>query len=87
MKVRAGERTTIRVQTRNVDAGTRVTITLPGGRTVSDRTNSNGLAILRVTPSRSGTARIRAAECSAVERLSVRQARQVVSRRVPRVTG
>ena len=39
----------------------RVTITLPGGRTVSDRTNSKGLAIFRVTPSRSGTARIRAA--------------------------
>ena len=49
LSVRAGERTTIRVQTRRVDAGTRVTITLPGGRTVSARTNSNGLAILRVT--------------------------------------
>jgi hypothetical protein len=87
LSVRAGERTTIRVQTRRVDAGTRVTITLPGGRTVSDRTNSNGLAILRVTPPRSGTAAIRVAECSAVERLTVRRARQVVSRRVPRVTG
>ena len=87
LSVRAGERTTIRVQTRRVDAGTRVTITLPGGRTVSDRTNANGLAVLRVTPTRSGTARIRAAQCSAVERLTVRRARQVVSRRVPRVTG
>ncbi len=87
LRVRAGERTTIRVQTRNVDAGSRVTITLPGGRTVSDRTNANGLAIFRVTPSRSGTARIRAAECSAIERLTVRQARRTVSRQVPRVTG
>jgi hypothetical protein len=87
LRVRARERTTIRVRTREVDAGTRVTITLPGGRTVSARTNSRGLAVLRVTPPRTGTARIRVAECSAVERLTVRQARQVVSRRVPRVTG
>ena len=87
LQVRAGERTTIRVQTRLVDAGTRVTITLPGGRTVSARTNSKGLAILRVTAPRSGTARIKVAECSAVERLSVRQARRTVSRQVPRVTG
>jgi hypothetical protein len=87
LRVRARERTTIRVQTRQVDAGTRVTITLPGGRTVSARTNSRGLAILRVTAPRSGTARIKVAECSAVERLSVRQARRTVSRQVPRVTG
>jgi hypothetical protein len=87
LRVRARERTTIRVQTRLVDAGTRVTITLPGGRTVSARTNSKGLAVLRVTSPRSGTARIRVAECSAVERLAVRRARQVVSRRIPRVTG
>ncbi len=87
LRVRARERTTIRVQTREVDAGTRVTITLPGGRTVSARTNSRGLAVLRVTPPRSGTARIKVAECSAVERLSVRRARQIVSRQVPRVTG
>jgi hypothetical protein len=87
LRVRARERTTIRVQTREVDAGSRVTITLPGGRTVSARTNSKGLAVLRVTAPRSGTARIKVAECSAVERLSVRRARQVVSRQVPRVTG
>jgi hypothetical protein len=87
LNVRARERTTIRVQTRLVDAGTRVTIRLPGGRTVSARTNSRGLAVLRVTPPRSGRARIRVAECSAVERLTVRKARQVVSRRIPRVTG
>ena len=87
LNVRARERTTIRVQTRLVDAGTRVTITLPGGRRVSARTNSKGLAVLRLTAPRSGTARIRVAECSAVERLAVRRARQIVSRRVPRVTG
>jgi hypothetical protein len=87
LRVRAGERTTIRVRTRNIDAGTLVRITLPGGRVLRDRTDRNGLAVFRVTPPRSGTARIRAAECADIERLAVRQARRTVSRRVPRVTG
>jgi hypothetical protein len=87
LKVRAGEMNTIRVRTRNVDAGSLVRITLPGGRVLRDRTDRNGIAVFRVRPPRSGTAQIRAAECAEVERLSVRQARRVVSRRVPRVTG
>jgi hypothetical protein len=87
LRVRAGERTTIRVRVRNVDAGSRVRITLPGGRVVSARTNANGVAVLRVRPPRSGTARIRVADCSDVERLVVRPARRVAAQRVPRVTG
>ena len=85
--MRAGELTTIRVRTRNVDAGTQVTITLPGGRVLRDRTNANGVAVFKVRPPSSGTARISAAECSEVERLAVQPARRVVARRVPRVTG
>jgi hypothetical protein len=85
--VRAGQLNTIRVRVRNVDAGTTVKITLPGGKAVSAKTNKDGLATLRVRPTKSGTAKIQAAECSDVERLSVKPARRVVAQRAPRVTG
>ena len=51
------------------------------------KTNKNGIATFRVRPTKSGTARIQAAECSDVERLSVKPARRVVAQRAPRVTG
>jgi hypothetical protein len=85
--VRAGQLNTIRVRVRNVDAGTTVKVTLPGGKTVSAKTNKDGIATLRVRPPKSGTAKIEAAECSDVERLSVKPARRVVAQRAPRVTG
>lgn len=87
LTVRKGEVTSIRATVRNVDAGSSVKITLPGGKTVSAKTNSKGIAILKVKPTKTGTARITVAECSDVERLTVRAARQVQSRRIPRVTG
>jgi hypothetical protein len=85
--VRAGQLNTIRVRVRNVDAGTTVRITLPGGKVVSAKADKNGLATFKVKPTKSGTASIRAAECSAVERFSVKAARRVVAQRAPRVTG
>jgi len=85
--VRAGQLNTVRVRVRSVDAGTTVKLTLPGGKTVSAKTDKNGLATFRVRPTRSGTARIQAAECSDVENLSVKPARRVVAKRAPRVTG
>jgi uncharacterized repeat protein (TIGR01451 family) len=87
LKVRAKERTTIRVTVRNVDAGSRATITLPGGKKVSAKTNSKGVATFKVTPPKSGKATIRMADCGDVARFTVRKPRQVQSRRVPRVTG
>ena len=88
LRVRAGQLNTIRVRVRNVDAGSTVTLTLPGTKKkVTAKTNSSGVAVLRVRPTRSGTATIRVAECSEVERLSVRPARRVVAQRNPRVTG
>jgi hypothetical protein len=85
--VRAGQLNTIRVRVRTVDAGTTVKITLPGGKVVSDKTDKSGVAVLKVRPTKSGTATIRAAECSDVERLSVKPARRVVAQSAPRVTG
>jgi hypothetical protein len=87
LRVRAREQTTIKVTVRNVDAGSVARITLPGGKTVSAKTNSKGVATFKVRPPKTGTARITVAECSDVERLTVRPARQVVAQRVPRVTG
>src|SRR4051812_20979833 len=87
LSVRAGELTTIKVTAKNVPAKTKVTITLPGGKKVTASTNSKGVALLHVRPTKSGTASIKAAECSDVEKLTVKPARQVVSRRVPQVTG
>ena len=86
--MRAGQLNTIRVRVRNVDAGSTVTLTLPGAQEeVTAKTNSSGVATLRVRPTKSGRATIRVAECSEVERLSVRPARRVVAQRNPRVTG
>lgn len=87
LQVRAKELTSIKATVRQVDAGTTVKITLPGGKTVSAKTNSKGVAILKVRPPKTGTARITVAECSEVKRLTVRAARKTQSRRVPRVTG
>jgi len=87
LTVRAGELTTIKATVRSVDAGTSVKITLPGGKSVSAKTNAKGVALLKVRPTKTGTARITVAECSEVQRLTVRAARKTQSRRVPRVTG
>jgi hypothetical protein len=87
VRLRAGELTTIRVRTRAIDGGTNVTITLPGGKKVNEKVGKDGIALFHVRPTRSGTANIKAAQCSDVQKLTVRPARQVVSRRVPRVTG
>ena len=54
---------------------------------MSAKTDKNGLATFRVRPTKSGTATIEAAECSDVERLSVKPARRVVAQTRPRVTG
>jgi uncharacterized repeat protein (TIGR01451 family) len=85
--VRARQLNTIRVRVRNVDAGTKVTLTLPGGKKYTAKADKNGLATFRVRPTKSGTASIQAADCSDVERLSVKPARRVVAQRAPRVTG
>ncbi len=87
LKVRKGEVTTIKLTVRNVDKGSTARITLPGGKVLSAKTNSKGVATFKVKPTKTGTAKIKVAECSQVKRLTVRPARRVVAQRVPRVTG
>jgi uncharacterized repeat protein (TIGR01451 family) len=86
--VRAGQLNTIRVRVRNVDAGTTVKLTLPGSKkAITAKTDKSGIATFKVRPTKTGTAKIEAAECSDVERLSVKPARKVVSQSKPKVTG
>jgi uncharacterized repeat protein (TIGR01451 family) len=87
VRVRAREQTTIRVRVRNVDRGSTATITLPGGKKVSAKTNSSGIATFKVRPTKTGRATIRMAECGDVARFSVSPARKTQTRRAPRVTG
>ena len=88
LTVRAGQLNTIRVTVRTdvPVANKLVRITLPGGKVVSARTNSKGIATLKVRPTKSGRATIRAEDCTNA-RVSVRAARRVAARQVPRVTG
>jgi hypothetical protein len=85
--VRARQLNTIRVRVRNMDAGTKATLTIPGGKKYTAKTDKNGIATFRVRPTKSGRATVVAAACSDVERLSVKPARKVVAQRAPRVTG
>jgi hypothetical protein len=86
--VRARQLNTIRVRVRHVDVGTKVTLKLPGvKKKKTAKVAKNGIATFRVRPKKSGRATIEAAECSDVERLSVKPARRTVARRAPRVTG
>jgi hypothetical protein len=87
LNVRSRELTTIRVKARNVDAGTEARITLPGGKVLKAKVNAAGTATFKVRPTKSGRATIRMAECGDVERFTVKPARQVQTRQVPRVTG
>jgi uncharacterized repeat protein (TIGR01451 family) len=87
LTVRARELTTVKVTAKNVPAKTPVKVTLPGGKTLTARTNAKGVATFRLRPTKSGTASIKAAACSDVEKLAVRAARQTESKALPQVTG
>ena len=88
LRVRAGERNDdprahAQRRRRHAASGSRC----PADGSCATGPTATALAVFRVTPPRSGTARIQAAQCADIERLSVRQARRTVSRQVPRVTG
>ena len=68
-------------------AGTTLTLTLPGGKKVTAKTDKNLVATFRVRPTKTGTARVQSGDCSDIERLSIKPARRVVAQRAPRVTG
>jgi hypothetical protein len=89
LRVRARERTTVRV--RVSEEGERIETALvriigPGIRR-RKVTNQNGVAIFRVRARRSGTLVIQSDRCIGADRVSVLRARQVTNDQVPRGTG
>jgi uncharacterized repeat protein (TIGR01451 family) len=89
LRVRAGELTVVRVRVQEEGrriGGALVRITGPGfvKRAV---TNAGGSVVVRVRPRRAGTLVIQSDRCLGADRVRVLGARQVTSRRVPRVTG
>jgi hypothetical protein len=79
--VRAGQTNTI-VVTSNQPV---VTITLPGGKTKVVKVK-NGTAVVKVKPTRSGTAKVAAGNCSTI-RITVKHKHRTHSHRPPKVTG
>ena len=89
LRVRARERTTVRVRVGTDDQPARnavVRITGPGF-VKRVRTNKQGIATVRVTPSRRGTLVIQSNRCLGADRVTVLGARRASGRRVPRTTG
>ncbi|HET6547116.1 MAG TPA: hypothetical protein VFG79_01580, partial [Solirubrobacter sp.] len=87
LRVRARQLNTIRVRVRTDEpvAHKTVRLKLPGRKhTIKRKTNKKGVATFRVRPKRSGRARLTAGDC-AKARISVKPARRVAARRVPRV--
>jgi hypothetical protein len=89
LRVRARQLNTIRVHVRTDEpvADKTVRLKLPGQKKAIKRTtNKKGVATFRVRPKRSGRATVQGGDCGKA-RISVKPARQVAARRIPRVTG
>ena len=90
VRLRAGERTVIDVIVNASGQGIQnslVRITLPGGRQVSHRTGSNGVARFTVRPRRSGRAVIQSDVCFGARRVAVAAVRNASARGRARFTG
>ena len=89
-KVRAGQTDTIVVSvTRHGVAvsGTKVRISLPGGKTVSRSTGKNGKATFTVEPTQSGTIIVRSPSCKEMVKVKVFAAKAATAVRAPSFTG
>ena len=89
-KVRAGQTDTIVVSvTRHgvAVAGTKVRISLPGGKTVSKSTGKNGKATFTVEPTQSGTIIVRSPSCKEMVKMKVFAAKAATAVRAPSFTG
>ena len=89
-KVRAGQQDTIIVSvTRNGAAvtGANVRVSLPGGKTLTKRTGTNGKATFIVKPTRSGTIIVRSPSCDGMVKVKVFAAKAATAVRAPSFTG
>ena len=50
-------------------------------------TDANGTVVFRLRPKRAGRLVIQTNHCAGADRVTVRNARKIISRKVPRVTG
>src|SRR3984885_5962522 len=89
-KVRAGQQVTIIVSvTRNGAAvtGTQVRVSLPGGKTLTKSTGSNGKTTFIVKPTRGGTLIVRSPSCQEMVKVKVFAAKAATAVRAPSFTG
>ena len=89
-KVRAGQEDTIIVSvTRNGAAvtGANVRVSLPGGKTLTKSTGTNGKATFIVKPTRSGTIIVRSPSCDGMVKVKVFAAKAATAVRAPSFTG
>ena len=89
-KVRAGQEDTIVVSvTRHgvAVAGSKVRVTLPGGKNVSKPTGKNGKATFTVEPTQSGTIFVRSPSCKEMVKVKVFAAKAATVQRAPSFTG
>jgi hypothetical protein len=89
-KVRAGQQDTIIVSvTRNGAAvtGTQVRVSLPGGKTLTKTTGSNGKTTFVVKPTRGGTLIVRSPSCQEMVKVKVFAAKAATAVRAPSFTG
>jgi hypothetical protein len=89
-KVRAGQQDTIIVSvTRNGAAvtGANVRVSLPGGKTLTKSTGTNGKATFIVKPTRSGTIIVRSPSCDGMVKVKVFAAKAATAVRAPSFTG
>ncbi len=89
-KVRAGQQDTIIVSvTRNGAAvtGTQVRVSLPGGKTLTKSTGSNGKTTFIVKPTRGGTLIVRSPSCKEMVKVKVFAAKAATAVRAPSFTG
>ena len=89
-KVRAGQEDTIIVSVARhgvAVSGTKVRITIPGGKTVSRSTGKNGKATFIVAPTQSGTIFVRSPSCKEMVKVKVFAAKAATAVRAPSFTG
>ncbi len=89
LRVRAGERSTIRVRVRanGQNIGGSLVRLRGAGLSVQKRTGSDGVAQFRVRPRKKGTIYVQSNTCVGADRVSVLGARKSKSRALPRNTG
>jgi uncharacterized repeat protein (TIGR01451 family) len=89
VRLRAREINIVRVRVADAGAGVPRALVRVTGAGLRKRavTGPNGTVVFRLRPKRAGTLVIQTNHCAGADRVTVRNARKIISRQVPRVTG